>query len=114
MGRSRGVVVEVRREEMGLDEEKLVHVEDINLLQNVLSVFHPLIEADEDVNNNNNMNEPIIYITGRNAQLYRQDANRTFSELVGLFDSIDVKATPVTYSYEGEQDVLPLIIHGRC
>jgi hypothetical protein len=45
----------------------------------------------------------MIYITGRNAQLYRQDANRTFPELVGQFESIDVKASPATYSYEGEQ-----------
>ena len=43
-----------------------------------------------------------LYITGRNPRLYKKDNDGVYSR-VGVFESIDVIATPVTYSYEGEQ-----------
>lgn len=45
---------------------------------------------------------PVIYITGRNPRLYKKD-NDGMRGVVGVFESIDVRSTPVTYSYEGEQ-----------
>jgi hypothetical protein len=45
---------------------------------------------------------PVINITGRNPRLYKKDNDGVWVK-VGVFESIDVRAKPVTYSYEGEQ-----------